>query len=154
MINARAETVATAPAFRTTFKSRRCLIPVSGFYEWKKLDAKSKQPMHVGRKDGAPFASAGRWTRWGPKDEDQLETCTIVTSEPNELCAPINNRMPVILAPSDYARWLDVERAGATDLLQPYPAGAMIAHPVSTRVNSSKNDDAESIELVAQRSSP
>jgi putative SOS response-associated peptidase YedK len=144
MINARAETAATAPAFRSAFKKTRCLIPASGFYEWQKRDDGIKQPMHIGMKDGAPFAFAGLWTSWRPKDGEQLETCTIITGEPNELAAPIHNRMPVILSPS--ARWLDVERPGATEVLRPHFADAMIAYPVSIRVNSPKNDDAAVIE--------
>ena len=106
-------------------------------------------PGSVGMKDGAPFAFAGLWTTWGPKDAE-LVTCTIITGEPNELAAPIHNRMPVILAPSDYERWLDVEQADATALLRPYAADRMNAYPVSTRVNSPKNDDAELIDPAKQ----
>jgi putative SOS response-associated peptidase YedK len=146
MINARSETIATAPAFRSAFKKMRCLIPASGFYEWLKREDGTKQPMHIGMKDGGPFAMAGLWSRWGPKDGEQLETCTIITGEPNELCEPFHDRMPVILAPADYHRWLDVEQPGAEDLLRPYSAAGMTAYPVSTRVNSPKNDDAAIIE--------
>ena len=103
--------------------------------------------MHIGMKDGAPFAFAGLWTTWGAKDAEPLLTCTIITGEPNELVAPIHNRMPVIVA-ADYARWLDVSQPAAGDLLRPYPAGAMKAYPVSTRVNVPKNDDATLIEPV------
>ena len=126
-INARAETVATAPAFRSAFKKTRCLIPASGFYEWQKRDGTTKQPMHIGMKDGAPFAFAGLWTTWGAKDAEQLVTCTIITGEPNELVAPIHNRMPVILAPGDFDRWLDTAAPDAGELLRPYPAAAMNA---------------------------
>jgi putative SOS response-associated peptidase YedK len=149
MINARAETVATAPAFRSAFKKTRCLIPASGFYEWQKRPDGSKQPMHIGMKDGGPFALAGLWTRWGPKDGEQLETCTIITGEPNEVAAPIHNRMPVIVAAGDYERWLDIELPDATELLKPYPPDDMTAYPVSTRVNSPKNDDAQIVEPIS-----
>lgn len=149
MINARSETVATAPAFRTAFKKTRCLIPATGFYEWQKREGTIKQPMHIGMKDGAPFAFAGLWTTWGAKDAEPLTTCTIITGEPNELAATIHNRMPVILAPADYARWLDIEQPDAGDLLKPYPADAMKAYPISTRVNSPKNDDPSIIEPIA-----
>ena len=105
--------------------------------------------MHIGLAEGAPFAFAGLWTTWGPKDGEQLETFTIITGEPNELVAPIHNRMPVMLSPADYARWLDVEQQDAEQLFRPYPAAAMVAYPVSTRVNSPKNDEAALIEAVA-----
>ena len=101
--------------------------------------------MHIGMKDDTPFAFAGLWTTWGPK-EAPLQTCTIITGEPNELAALIQNRMPVVLAPDDYSHWLDVENPVAAKLLRPYPADAMTAYPVSTRVNSPKSDDAEIIE--------
>jgi putative SOS response-associated peptidase YedK len=146
-INARAETVATAPAFRDSFKWRRCLVPATGFYEWRKV-ASGKQPYHLGMIDGSPFAFAGLWSRWKPAEGDPVETYTIVTTEPNELAAKIHNRMPVILAPEDYARWLDVEAPGAGELLKPYPADEMRAYPVSTRVNKPANDDAGLIEEV------
>lgn len=146
MINARADTVAKAPAFRVAFKRDRCLIPASGFYEWQKRGELPKQPMHIGMKDGAPFAFAGLWSTWGPKDGEQLQTCTIITTEPNELAAPIHNRMPVILAAHDYARWLDTELPDAEAMLRPYPADEMRVFAVSTRVNSPKNDDPDVIE--------
>jgi len=120
MINARAETVTTAPAFRSAFKKTRCLSPASGFYEWQKRDDGTKQPMHIGMKHGEPFAFAGLWTTWGPKD-GELVTCTIITGEPNELAAAIHNRMPVILASDDYSHWLDIENPDAAALLRPRP---------------------------------
>jgi putative SOS response-associated peptidase YedK len=146
MINGRSETIATAPAYRSAFKKTRCLIPASGFYEWLKRGVATKQPMHIGMKDGAPFAFAGLWTTWGPK-ESELVTCTIITGEPNELVAPIHNRMPVILAAANYDRWFDVDAPDPTSLLVPYPADAMAAYPVSTRVNSVKNDDAAILDV-------
>lgn len=157
MINARAETVATAPAFRSAFKKTRCLIPASGFYEWQKREGTAKQPMHIGMNDGAPFAFAGLWTTWGAKDAEPLLTCTIITGEPNELVAPIHNRMPVILAADDYGRWLDLAAPNPDALLRPFPANGMTAYPVSTRVNSPKHDDADIIVPVpfaGQNTSP
>ena len=121
MINARAETVATAPSYRLPFKKSRCLVPASGFYEWKKLDetGKRKQPYHLGMRDESVFAFAGLWTRWKPKEGGEpLDTCVIITTEPNELAATVHNRMPVIIAPEDYARRLDTFAPDATDLLR------------------------------------
>ena len=146
-INARAETIATAPAFRAAFKKRRCLVPASGFYEWKKLDD-GKQPYYIGMRDGAPFAFAGLWERWD-KGESPIETFTIITGEPNSLLAEIHNRMPAILDPNDYDAWLSAaDTAIPQALLQPFPAQLMTAHPVSKRVNTPKNDDAALIEPV------
>jgi putative SOS response-associated peptidase YedK len=144
-INARAETVATAPAFRDSFKWRRCLVPATGFYEWRKV-AGGKQPYHLGMIDGSPFAFAGLWSRWKSPQDEWIDTFTIVTTEANELTGKIHNRMPVILAPEDYARWLDAEAPDAGELLKPYPADEMRAYPVSTRVNKPANDDPGLIE--------
>jgi putative SOS response-associated peptidase YedK len=145
MINARAETVATAPAFRAAFKKRRCLVPASGFYEWKKLDD-GKQPYFVGMRDGSSFAFAGLWERWD-KGEAPVETFTIITGEPNSLVAQLYDRMPVILDPYDYDAWLNAaDTAIPQALLQPFPAQLMTAYPVSKRVNNAKNDDAAVME--------
>jgi putative SOS response-associated peptidase YedK len=140
-INARAETVATAPAFREAFKKRRCLIPASGFYEWRKLDDGGKQPYFIGMRDGAPFAFAGLWERWD-KSEAPVETFTIITGEPNSLLATLHNRMPVILEPDDYDAWLTAaDTVIPQALLQPLPAQLMTAYAVSKRVNNAKDDD-------------
>ncbi|HZL25576.1 MAG TPA: SOS response-associated peptidase [Acidobacteriaceae bacterium] len=146
-INARAETIATAPAFRDAFKRHRCLIPATGFYEWKKVGA-GKQPYHIGMIDGAPFAFAGLWSSWKNPEGEWMDTYTVVTTTPNELAAKVHNRMPVILAAEDYARWLDVAQPNAGELLRPYPADEMKAYPVSTRVNTPKHDDARLIERI------
>ncbi len=145
MINARAESVATRPGYRDAYRKTRCLIPASGFYEWAKLTDGKKQPVRVYMADEGPFAFAGLWSRWGPRDAE-VETCAIITTEANELCARVHDRMPVILAPNDYERWLDTSDADPVDLLRPYPSSAMRAYPISTRVNSPKNDDPEIIE--------
>jgi len=148
-INARAETVATAPAFRAAFKKRRCLVPTSGFYEWKKLDDGNKQPYLIGMRNGAPFSFASLWERWD-KGEAPVETFTIITGEPNSLAAEIHNRMPVILDPDDYDAWLmAADTAIPQAMLQPFPAQLMTAYPVSRRVNSPKNDDADLIAPIA-----
>jgi putative SOS response-associated peptidase YedK len=151
MINARAETAADKPAFRDAFRRRRCLIVADGFYEWKKA-GKIKQPYHIRMKDGRPFAFAGLWERWGASDE-KLESCTILTTNANELCAPMYDRMPVILGPADYDRWLDpalVDPDQLKYMLEPYPADEMITEPVSPRVNSVANDDAACIETLEE----
>jgi putative SOS response-associated peptidase YedK len=146
LINAKAETVAEKPAFRDAFKERRCIIPADGFYEWKKLDAKTKQPYAIVMKDRGAFGFAGLWERWKDRASGQtIQSCTIITTTPNEVCAPIHDRMPVILEPKDYARWLGEEPTEPPHfmiMLKPFPAEAMEAYPVSSRVWSVKNTDA------------
>jgi putative SOS response-associated peptidase YedK len=143
MINARAETVAHKPSFRAAYQRRRCLILANGFYEWRKeADGKTKTPMYIYLASGKPFAFAGLWEVWKP-DDTPVFSCTIITTTPNELLAPIHNRMPVILPSQAYTRWLDPapQSAGAfEDLLKPYPANEMAAYPVSRLVNSPMND--------------
>jgi len=144
-INARAEEATTKPAFRDALRQRRCLAPADAFYEWRKGDAKSKQPFAIGLKSGEPFAFAGLWERWRPKEGEALETFTILTTDPNQLLEPIHDRMPVILEPKDYRRWMEpagIERL-PVDLLRPFPAESMIAWPVSERVGNVRNDDPE-----------
>jgi putative SOS response-associated peptidase YedK len=143
-INAKAETVATTPAFREAFKSRRCLIPADAFYEWQKIDAKTKQPFAIGMKDGSPYAFAGLWERWrDPASKEPLETFTVITTDANELLEAMHDRMPVILEPKDYDRWLqpgDPARP-PTDLLRAFPADQMIAWKVDRKVGNVRNDD-------------
>ena len=156
MINARADTAAVKPAFRAAFKRRRCLIPADGFYEWKPAGAR-KQPYFIRMCDGRTFAFAGLWERWEPSDGEPIESCTILTTDPNDLLAPIHNRMPVILHREDYGLWLDPD-LGNPDrlrpLLAPYAPEEMTAYPVGLRVNSPKNDDAGCIEPMEKRSTP
>src|SRR5262245_52592572 len=148
-INARAETVATAPAFREAFKRRRCLVPASGFYEWRKLDNGDRQPYLIQMRDGSPFSFAGLWERW-TKGEAPIETFTIITGEPNSLAAELHDRMPVILERDDYGAWLTArDTAIPQAMLQPFPAQLMASFPVSKRVNSPKNDDADLIVPIA-----
>lgn len=146
MINARAETVAEKPAFRAAFTYRRCLIPASGFYEWQ-ATADGKHPHYFQPADpvnSGMFAFAGLWEQWAAADGSTLESCTIITTAANATVQPIHERMPVILPPTAYATWLDptVPRGALAALLQPYPASAMQVYPVSSRVNSPRNDDA------------
>jgi putative SOS response-associated peptidase YedK len=134
IINAKAETIATAPAFREALRRRRCLVPADGFYEWQAIDTKTKQPWAIALKDGSPLAFAGLWDRWKDKITGQaLETYTIITTEPNEITAKIHNRMPVILAPQNYERWLaqaDPARL-PVDLLRPFDADLMTSWQVN-----------------------
>ena len=148
-INAKAETIATAPAFREAIKRRRCLVPADAFYEWQKLDAKSKQPFAIALKSGAPYAFAGIWERWkDPKTPELLETFSIITTDPNEVVEPLHNRMPVIIEPKDYERWLTPGNPARLplDLLRAFPAEDMIAWKVDKRVGNVKNDDEELIQ--------
>jgi putative SOS response-associated peptidase YedK len=156
MINARAETVAEKPSFRTAFAKRRCLIVADGFYEWR-TEAGAKQPYRAAMVDGRPFAFAGLWEHWtDTSDGSRVESCTIVTTEANELLKPIHPRMPVIVVPADFDAWLDVALApdAARALLRPYPAELMTVYPVSPRVNSVANDDAALIEPLTATGEP
>jgi putative SOS response-associated peptidase YedK len=147
LINARGETVAEKPSFRGSFKYKRCLILADGFYEWKANPGKkTKTPYFIHMKDRKPFAFAGLWDTWESPDGSSLKTCTIITTTPNELMATLHDRMPVILHPRDYGKWLDVSPQTPENLLpllKPFPADGMSAHPVSTLVNKPANDSPE-----------
>lgn len=149
LINARGETAAEKPSFRGGFKYKRCLILADGFYEWKATaGAKTKTPYFIHMKDRKPFAFAGLWDVWNSPEGDALRTCTIITTEPNELMSALHNRMPVILDPNDYDAWLDPAPQtpeNLTHLIKPFPADAMSAHPVSTLVNKPGNDRPECV---------
>ena len=150
MINARSEGVAEKPAFRSSFKSKRCLVAADGFFEWQKLPGGKKQPWHIRLASGEPFAIAGLWARW-TKGDEPLETFTILTTAPNEVAGAIHDRMPVILARNEYDRWLDPEVSdpeALQALLDAYPAAEMVAHPVSTRVGSPSQDDPGLVEPI------
>jgi putative SOS response-associated peptidase YedK len=145
-INARAETVATKPAFRSAYRRRRCLIPVSGFYEWETPEGGSaKRPWYIRVKDAPLFALAGLWEEWTQPDGAALLTFTIVTTTANELIGRFHDRMPVILPPAKFDRWLDVTQT-VDDLLVPFAAENMDAYRVSTRVNRARTDDAACVE--------
>ena len=143
MINARAETIADKPAFRTAMRRRRCLVPADGYYEWQKI-GKSKQPYYIRLRDDRPFAMAGLWERWiNPETGEPIETCTIITTEANALTRDIHPRMPVILAAEDYTDWLDPQNADGdrlTRLLHPYDAAAMERYAVRSVVNNPRHD--------------
>jgi putative SOS response-associated peptidase YedK len=143
-INATCERVASAPMFRSAYAKRRCLVPVDGFYEWKAIEgSKAKQPYAIGLKSGEAFGLAGIWESWKKPDSNEIvRTFCIITCEPNSLMASVHDRMPVIIRPAAYERWLSNIEPDPRDLLAPYPAELMRMWPVSTRVNSPKNDDA------------
>ncbi len=142
MINARSETAAEKPSFRAAFKYRRCIVPADGFYEWKKENG-GKQPYLIALKSGAVFGIAGLWERW-EREGSVIESCTLLTTGPNELLASVHNRMPVILEPEDYDEWLDqsVQKADSLlHLMRPCTGAAMQVVPVSTVVNNPRNED-------------
>lgn len=149
MINARAETITEKPAFRAAFRRRRCLVLADGFYEWRAdPDGGRKTPMYIRMADGLPFAFAGLWEDWQSPDGSQILSCTIITTEPNDLMKPIHNRMPVILPRSAYPLWLEPgegDPKALQDLLRPYSEGQMTVHPVSRLVNDPKNDTPECV---------
>lgn len=143
MINARSETASEKPSFRNAFKYRRCLVPTDGFYEWWKVDG-GKQPVRIQMKDERPFAMAGLWEHWQSPDGSEIESCTLLTTGPNDLLKPIHNRMPVILAPKDFDLWLDpgAQHPGEVQpLLRPFLSEKMTFYPVSTHVNNPRNED-------------
>jgi putative SOS response-associated peptidase YedK len=145
MINARSETAASKPAFSEALKSRRCLIPADGFYEWMRT-GKMKQPYCFEVDDGELFAFAGLWDRWKDASGDWVKTCSILTTTPNAVTSPVHDRMPVILDPDCYDLWLDpgMRNVGeVSDLLKPFDPRLMRSYPVSTRINHVANDDEE-----------
>ncbi len=163
LINARAETVQQKRSFADAYESRRCLVPVDGFYEW--ADAgDGKRPYRVAFEDNRPFAVAGLWERWeeptrqtglgefgsgDPADEStRHETFTVLTTEPNDLISELHHRMAVMLPPERESEWLDSTPEAAAELLEPYPDDELTAYPVSERVNSPTNDDPSLIEAV------
>ena len=150
MINARAETLAEKPSFRTAYKRRRCLVLTDGFYEWKaEPGSKTKTPFYIRLKSEKPFAFAGLWEAWSPNiDDDPLLSCTIITTSPNALMETIHRRMPVILEPDGYDQWLDPSDQSPRQLeglLTQYPAEEMEAYPVSRLVNRPSNDSPDCI---------
>jgi len=169
MINARSETVATKPSFRSALRRRRCLVIADGFYEWQKVaGSRRKQPYYIRVGDGtqpcsqahegwfalpnrscSPFAMAGLWEHWNSPDGTGVDSCAIITTQPNELMHPIHDRMPAIMPRRNFSRWLDphaAEPEAVVSLLGPYPAEEMKAYPVGTYVNSPGNDSPECIQ--------
>lgn len=156
LINARAESVSEKPAFRASFKKRRCLVLADGFYEWQKVKGDSgKQPWYFRMADGSPFAFAGLWSSWTPKgdgDAAPLETCNLLTTDANPVVRPVHHRMPVILRPDAYDLWLDPDvsdRDTLESVLGPYDPEAMTAWPVSREVNKPQNDHPGVVEKVS-----
>ena len=147
MINARSETMASKPAYRTAFKHRRCLVPAAGFCEWKK-SGRTKQPYFIRRKDGEPVAFAGLWDRW-QRDGEAIETCVILTTDSNHLIKDIHDRMPVILKPDDFELWLEPEvrdLESLKHLLAPYPLDDLEAYPVTKAVGDPRASGPELLE--------
>jgi len=141
MINARAETVATKPAYRDSFRHRRCLIPADGFYEWRRQDG--RQPFYIHRADEEPLVFAGLWDYWRGPSGEGIPSCTIVTTDANAVVSPIHDRMPVILDPADFQRWLDPAYPNPLELqllLKPCPSDGLEAYPVSRLVNDPRNE--------------
>jgi putative SOS response-associated peptidase YedK len=144
MINARAETLNEKPSFRTAIKKRRCLILADGFYEWKpSIDGRSKTPYYIRLSSGDVFAFAGLWDIWVSPNNAPIKSCSIITTQPNELVASIHNRMPVIIPREAHLKWVDpneINPLSISDLLIPFPADQMEAYPVSRAVNDPKVD--------------
>ncbi len=144
-VNARSETVAEKPAFRSALRYRRCLVPADAYYEWKVVPGGSKQPYLFKMASGEPFAFGGLWESWTGPDGELRSFCTITTA-PNELCARVHDRMPVIITPDDYDRWLDPmlkDSAQAMTMIRSFPAEEMTSHPVSLKVSSVRNQGPE-----------
>jgi len=148
-INARRETVHTSPMFKDAYRRRRCIVPVDGFFEWKAIKGqRAKQPYAIAMKDGSPFGLGGLWENWkDPASGDWIRTFVIITTDANALVGQIHDRMPLILAPLDYVRWLSDE-PDPRDLLRPFPPEPLRMWPISTRVNKPENDDASIVEPI------
>ncbi len=154
MIMARSETAAVKPGFRGAMKYRRCIVPCSGFYEWKQINTKTRQPHHITVEGVDAFGLAGLWERWQDPAGNELETMAILTCAPNEMLADLHDRMPVILPPTDYDAWLDTgqqDEHRAARLLRPFPAEKMAAWPVSHHVNKGGNEGERCIEPAGQQ---
>ena len=146
LINARAETVADKPSFRSAFRKRRCLVPADGYFEWQKTGT-DKQPWFIRMRSDDVFAFAGLWETWTDESNGEtVVTYAIVTTEANDLTASIHHRMPVIVAPADYDAWLNAEPEAANGLLRAFPSTEMVAHPVGKLVNNVGNDVAACLE--------
>lgn len=155
MINARGESVADKPSFRAAFRRRRCLLPADGFYEWHRPEAGPKTPYNIRLQDGGAFAMAGIWETWMASDGSEVDTCAIITTAANKTLEPIHHRMPVILAPENWAAWLETPETEARDLLpllRPAPDDLLEAYEISTRVNRVANDGPELLKPVKSES--
>lgn len=153
MINARAETLKTRPAYREAYRAKRCLIPADGFYEWQKQGGGAKRPYRITLRGGGLFSFAGLYETWTAPDGSKLHTCVVLTTEPNRLMADIHDRMPVILRPEDEALWLDRRTRDGSKLdklLAPYPAEEMEAYEVGRAVGNASYDNPACIERIAK----
>ena len=148
-INAKAETVGRLPTFREAYRKRRCIVPVDGFFEWQASKGqRAKQPYAIAMQDDSPFGIAGLWENWkDPVSGEWVRTFAVIVTDANSLVTKIHDRMPVILSPADYERWLG-EEPDPHDLLRPFPAETMKMWPISTRVNKPENDDPFILERV------
>jgi putative SOS response-associated peptidase YedK len=146
-INARAESISEKPAFRDAFAHRRCLVPTDGFFEWEKK-GKAKQPWRIGPAEDGLMALAGVWERWRGPDGAVVRSYAVITTEANELVAPLHDRMPAVIPPAEFQEWLDADTSPPRlqEMLRPYPASRMRAYPVSRRVSDVRNDDPGCIE--------
>jgi putative SOS response-associated peptidase YedK len=148
MINARAETIKSKPSYREAFHHRRCLVPASGFFEWR-TERKIKQPHYFSLRSGAAFSFAGLWERWNGGESGPIDSFTVIVTDANSCVSPIHRRMPVLVSSDDYGRWLGEGQTDLPeDLLKPYPAPDMQVWPVSRIVNSALNDQPEMIEPI------
>lgn len=154
LINARSETLSKKASYREAYKTRRCLIPASGFYEWEKTSS-GKQPHYYYLREKEVFGFGGLWEEWLDKESDELvESCTIITTEANELLEKIHNRMPVIINQTDYENWLDNEKFDKSSngiFFEQFPANKMASHKVSRKVNSPVNNTAELVEPISSK---
>ena len=147
-INARAESIEKSPTWRVPFKKRRCLVPADGYYDWKALDKKTKKPFAFKMRDDAPFAFAGLWDAWKEPDGGWLQSYSLITTEANELASDVIDRMPVILHPKDYDRWLEREtERPPLDLLRPFESEAMVKWACNPLVGSVKNNGPDMLEI-------
>lgn len=147
-INAKAETITSLPSFRDAYRKRRCLVPIDNFFEWQGMKG-AKQPYAVGMKDGEPFALAAIWENWQhPGTDEWVRTFAVITTPANDLMRDIHDRMPAIIPPIAYDRWLSTIEPDPRDLLVPFPSEPMTLWPISTRVNKVENDDAAILERV------
>ena len=149
-INARSESLVSKPSYRHLVGRNHCLIPASGFYEWERIEGKKKQPYFIHRTDGFPIAFAGLWDTWKPKntEEPAITTCTIITTEANEQIAPLHDRMPVILEPENWKKWLEADSVNRSKMLVPADNGILDIYPVATLVNNARYQGSNCIERV------
>jgi putative SOS response-associated peptidase YedK len=145
LTNARAESVADKPSFQGAYKRRRCLIPATGYYEWQTVPSERKQPWFIHFKSGEPLAMGGIWESWTSTEGEILRTFSIITTQANEVMAPIHDRMPLIISPEQWSRWLSPDVVEVAQLLEPYRSDAMEAWPVTRKVSNAREEGAELI---------